>query len=189
MSCCCDVKKCSILYICVQIEGQGHGAVFDCKFTPDGQRFACTDSHGHLIIFGFGSSKPYEKVRPLAKKSGSCSRLVDDIQLGLSAWRKPRQHVTGDVSDVLQMLNAKFSFAETVFRWPRLILWFCKMSFSRGLMGEDSACLCILVQQWGPSSYLAISDWTFHSFWTFWTKCQILPRHIFQLPLVTVSEM
>ncbi|XP_051934298.1 bromodomain and WD repeat-containing protein 3 [Hippocampus zosterae] len=44
------------------IEGQGYGAVFDCKFTPDGQRFACTDSHGHLLIFGFGSSKPYEKL-------------------------------------------------------------------------------------------------------------------------------
>ncbi|CAL1571939.1 unnamed protein product [Knipowitschia caucasica] len=44
------------------IEGQGHGAVFDCKFTPDGQRFACTDSHGHLLIFGFGSNKPYEKL-------------------------------------------------------------------------------------------------------------------------------
>ncbi|KAM4742969.1 bromodomain and WD repeat-containing protein 3 [Anableps anableps] len=44
------------------IEGQGHGAVFDCKFTPDGQRFACTDSHGHLLVFGFGSSKPYEKL-------------------------------------------------------------------------------------------------------------------------------
>ncbi|KAL9866834.1 LOW QUALITY PROTEIN: bromodomain and WD repeat-containing protein 1-like [Geothlypis trichas] len=34
------------------IEGQGHGAVFDCKFSPDGQHFACTDSHGHLLIFG-----------------------------------------------------------------------------------------------------------------------------------------
>ncbi|XP_077579286.1 bromodomain and WD repeat-containing protein 3 isoform X2 [Stigmatopora nigra] len=44
------------------IEGQGFGAVFDCKFTPDGQRFACTDSHGHLLIFGFGCSKPYEKL-------------------------------------------------------------------------------------------------------------------------------
>ncbi|KAF5906074.1 bromodomain and WD repeat-containing protein 3-like isoform X1 [Clarias magur] len=44
------------------IEGQGHGAVFDCKFTPDGHRFACTDSHGHLVIFGFGNSKPYEKL-------------------------------------------------------------------------------------------------------------------------------
>ncbi|XP_072525328.1 bromodomain and WD repeat-containing protein 3 [Salminus brasiliensis] len=44
------------------IEGQGHGAVFDCKFTPDGHRFACTDSHGHLVIFGFGSSRPYEKL-------------------------------------------------------------------------------------------------------------------------------
>nr|XP_023669495.1 bromodomain and WD repeat-containing protein 3-like isoform X2 [Paramormyrops kingsleyae] len=44
------------------IEGQGHGAVYDCKFSPDGQHFAGTDSHGHLIIFGFGSSKPYEKL-------------------------------------------------------------------------------------------------------------------------------
>ncbi|NXR37921.1 BRWD1 protein, partial [Zosterops hypoxanthus] len=45
-----------------QIEGQGHGAVFDCKFSPDGQHFACTDSHGHLLIFGFGCSRPYEKI-------------------------------------------------------------------------------------------------------------------------------
>ncbi|XP_061072702.1 bromodomain and WD repeat-containing protein 3 isoform X2 [Conger conger] len=44
------------------IEGQGHGAVFDCKFSPDGQRFACTDSHGHLLVFGFGGSRPYEKL-------------------------------------------------------------------------------------------------------------------------------
>lgn len=46
-----------------QIEGQGHGAIFDCKFSADGQHFACTDSHGHLLIFGFGCSRPYEKVR------------------------------------------------------------------------------------------------------------------------------
>ncbi|KAM6224854.1 bromodomain and WD repeat-containing protein 1 [Rhynchocyon petersi] len=44
------------------IEGQGFGAVFDCKFSQDGQHFACTDSHGHLMIFGFGCSKPYEKI-------------------------------------------------------------------------------------------------------------------------------
>ncbi|EHB10375.1 Bromodomain and WD repeat-containing protein 3 [Heterocephalus glaber] len=44
------------------IEGQGHGAVFDCKFSPDGNHFACTDSHGHLLLFGFGCSKYYEKV-------------------------------------------------------------------------------------------------------------------------------
>ncbi|XP_016085415.1 PH-interacting protein-like [Sinocyclocheilus grahami] len=43
------------------IEGQGHGAVFDCKCSPDGQHFACTDSHGHLLIFGFGSSSRYDK--------------------------------------------------------------------------------------------------------------------------------
>ncbi|XP_053329912.1 bromodomain and WD repeat-containing protein 3 [Spea bombifrons] len=44
------------------IEGQGHGAVFDCKFSLDGQHFACTDSHGHLLLFGFGCSKAYEKI-------------------------------------------------------------------------------------------------------------------------------
>uniref|UniRef100_A0A8C7LIL3 Bromodomain and WD repeat domain containing 3 n=1 Tax=Oncorhynchus kisutch TaxID=8019 RepID=A0A8C7LIL3_ONCKI len=44
------------------IEGQGHGAAFDCKFSADGQHFACTDSHGHLLIFGFGCSRPYEKI-------------------------------------------------------------------------------------------------------------------------------
>ncbi|EPY83198.1 hypothetical protein CB1_000591022 [Camelus ferus] len=45
-----------------KIEGQGHGAVFDCKCSPDGQHFACTDSHGHLLIFGFGSSSKYDKI-------------------------------------------------------------------------------------------------------------------------------
>uniref|UniRef100_A0A672NBF8 Pleckstrin homology domain interacting protein n=1 Tax=Sinocyclocheilus grahami TaxID=75366 RepID=A0A672NBF8_SINGR len=47
------------------IEGQGHGAVFDCKCSPDGQHFACTDSHGHLLIFGFGSSSRYDKVNEI----------------------------------------------------------------------------------------------------------------------------
>lgn len=64
--CDCDLKMVQatdVFVPCFQIEGQGHGAVFDCKFTPDGQSFACTDSHGHLLIFGFGSSKPFEKAR------------------------------------------------------------------------------------------------------------------------------
>ncbi|KAM4701838.1 bromodomain and WD repeat-containing protein 1 [Discoglossus pictus] len=44
------------------IEGQGFGAIFDCKLSADGQHLACTDSHGHLLIMGFGSGKPYEKI-------------------------------------------------------------------------------------------------------------------------------
>ncbi|XP_051965778.1 bromodomain and WD repeat-containing protein 3-like [Xyrauchen texanus] len=56
------IRGTKILHYFNMIEGQGHGAVFDCKFMPDGLRFACTDSHGHLVIFGFGSSKPYEKL-------------------------------------------------------------------------------------------------------------------------------
>ncbi|KAM3934677.1 bromodomain and WD repeat-containing protein 1 [Leptodactylus fuscus] len=44
------------------IEGQGHGAILDCKLSADGQRMAGTDSHGYLLIFGFGNNKSYEKI-------------------------------------------------------------------------------------------------------------------------------
>ncbi|XP_033739931.1 PH-interacting protein-like [Pecten maximus] len=44
------------------IEGQGHGAVFDCKFCPDGNSFVATDSHGHLLLFGFGSNEKYKEI-------------------------------------------------------------------------------------------------------------------------------
>ncbi|XP_051877105.1 bromodomain and WD repeat-containing protein 3 isoform X3 [Pristis pectinata] len=41
----------------------GHdGNIFIWDLSKDGQHFACTDSHGHLLIFGFGCSKPYEKI-------------------------------------------------------------------------------------------------------------------------------
>ncbi|RWS23747.1 bromodomain and WD repeat-containing protein 3-like protein, partial [Leptotrombidium deliense] len=45
-----------------QIEGQGQGSIFDCKFSPDGQFIASTDSHGNLTIYGFGSNDRYKKV-------------------------------------------------------------------------------------------------------------------------------
>lgn len=38
-----------------QIEGQGHGGIFDAKWSPDGTSIAATDSHGHILMFGFGS--------------------------------------------------------------------------------------------------------------------------------------
>ena len=44
------------------IEGQGHGALFDAKWSPDGQYIAATDSHGHICIFGMASSDLYKKV-------------------------------------------------------------------------------------------------------------------------------
>lgn len=37
------------------IEGQGHGAIFDAKWSPDGTMLVATDSHGHLLMYGFGS--------------------------------------------------------------------------------------------------------------------------------------
>lgn len=44
------------------IEGQGHGAVFDAKWSPDGNSFAATDSHGHILMFGFGTGHERLKI-------------------------------------------------------------------------------------------------------------------------------
>lgn len=44
------------------IEGQGHGAVFDAKWSPDGTMFAATDSHGHILMFGFGTGHDRLKI-------------------------------------------------------------------------------------------------------------------------------
>jgi WD40 repeat protein len=46
------------------IEGQGHGAVFDAKWSPDGTMLAATDSHGHILIFGFGA--PTDRLRQVS---------------------------------------------------------------------------------------------------------------------------
>lgn len=47
------------------IDGQGCGAVFDAKWSPDGSMFAATDSHGRILTFGFGEPDVIRKV-PLA---------------------------------------------------------------------------------------------------------------------------
>ena len=44
------------------LEGQGYGAIFDSRFSPDGLQFSATDSHGHLLIFGMGSDEAFKKV-------------------------------------------------------------------------------------------------------------------------------
>lgn len=45
-----------------RIEGQGHGAVFDSKFSPDGMTIAATDSHGQMMIYGHGSNGRYASL-------------------------------------------------------------------------------------------------------------------------------
>lgn len=44
------------------IDGQGHASIYDIRFSPDGLTIASTDSHGHLKIYGFGSSEKYDKI-------------------------------------------------------------------------------------------------------------------------------
>lgn len=38
------------------IDGQGFGAAYDCKWSPQHHSFSATDSHGHLMIFGVGEN-------------------------------------------------------------------------------------------------------------------------------------
>ncbi|KAK5650661.1 hypothetical protein RI129_001690 [Pyrocoelia pectoralis] len=47
------------------IEGQGYGAIFDAKWSPDGTMIAATDSHGHMLMFGFGCGHPLMKTLPV----------------------------------------------------------------------------------------------------------------------------
>lgn len=53
--------KC-VVHFTNQIEGQGYGAVFDAKWSPCGNMIAASDSHGHILIFGFGSGNPQMKL-------------------------------------------------------------------------------------------------------------------------------
>ena len=36
--------------------------MFDCKLSPDGTTIISTDSHGHMMIYGYGSCAKYDKV-------------------------------------------------------------------------------------------------------------------------------
>lgn len=49
-----------------QIEGQGNGGIFDAKWSPDGTMIAATDSHGHILMFGFGSG--HDRLKKLPKE-------------------------------------------------------------------------------------------------------------------------
>lgn len=61
--CIWDIQKGIILAKFVNtIEGQGHGAVFDAKWSPDGNMIAATDSHGHILMFGFGTNERMKNV-------------------------------------------------------------------------------------------------------------------------------
>ncbi|XP_077290896.1 bromodomain and WD repeat-containing protein isoform X2 [Arctopsyche grandis] len=46
------------------IDGQGHAAVFDAKWCPDGTKVAATDSHGHILMLGLGKGHPLFQILP-----------------------------------------------------------------------------------------------------------------------------
>ncbi|KAL1131749.1 hypothetical protein AAG570_011362, partial [Ranatra chinensis] len=48
------------------IEGQGNGAVFDAKWSPDGTMVAATDSHGHILLFGLAMYN--DKIKSIPKE-------------------------------------------------------------------------------------------------------------------------
>lgn len=59
-----DIQKGEIVFRFLNsIEGQGYGAIFDSKWSPDGCVISASDSHGHILTFGFGKgSHFYEQV-------------------------------------------------------------------------------------------------------------------------------
>ncbi|KAI5754684.1 hypothetical protein M8J77_010648 [Diaphorina citri] len=44
------------------VEGQGEGALFDGKWSPDGTTCALTDSYGHLLVYGLGGFKRPQNI-------------------------------------------------------------------------------------------------------------------------------
>ncbi|KAL9871562.1 bromodomain and WD repeat-containing protein 3 isoform X1 [Glossina fuscipes] len=60
-----DIEKGdSVAHFVNNIDGQGHGGVFDAKWSPDGTMIAATDSHGHILIFGLGIGLDKYKILP-----------------------------------------------------------------------------------------------------------------------------
>lgn len=59
-----DIEKgVTVAHFLNNIYGQGHGGVFDAKWSPDGTMIAATDSHGHILIYGLGiAPDKYELV-------------------------------------------------------------------------------------------------------------------------------
>lgn len=64
-----DILKGEIVFRFLNtIEGQGYGAIFDVKWSPNGCIIGASDSHGHILTFGFGTGSPvFEQVRKISK--------------------------------------------------------------------------------------------------------------------------
>lgn len=59
------------------IEGQGHGGVFDAKWSPDGTMIAATDSHGHILMYGFGAG--HERLKTVISNfSNACAQFASN---------------------------------------------------------------------------------------------------------------
>lgn len=60
-----DILKGEIIFKFLNnIEGQGFGAIYDVKWSPDGCVIAGSDSHGHILIFGFGQGSQFFQQLP-----------------------------------------------------------------------------------------------------------------------------
>uniref|UniRef100_A0AAR5Q514 Bromo domain-containing protein n=1 Tax=Dendroctonus ponderosae TaxID=77166 RepID=A0AAR5Q514_DENPD len=60
-----DIQRGDILFKYLNtIEGQGYGAIFDAKWSPDGCSISASDSHGDIMTFGFGIGSPFYQQLP-----------------------------------------------------------------------------------------------------------------------------
>ncbi|XP_056643759.1 bromodomain and WD repeat-containing protein 3 [Diorhabda sublineata] len=61
-----DISKGEIVFNYLnRVDGQGFGAIYDVKWSPDGSVIAASDSHGHILIFGFGNGSPFFQQLPM----------------------------------------------------------------------------------------------------------------------------
>ncbi|KAJ7314520.1 Bromodomain and WD repeat-containing protein 3 [Desmophyllum pertusum] len=104
------------------LEGQGHGAVFDCKFSPDGLKFASTDSHGHLCILDL-VQVPSEQFfhtdyRPLIRDSNN---YVLDEQLYMQLPTRIRLIFTCKLFNHVQLVFVVYPDRPTSYVPPFLV--------------------------------------------------------------------
>ncbi|XP_058119125.1 bromodomain and WD repeat-containing protein 3 [Anopheles coustani] len=60
------VQGVSIASFVNRIDDHGDGGIYDAKWSPDGTMIAATDSHGHILMFGYGSG--HEKLKQLPQE-------------------------------------------------------------------------------------------------------------------------
>ena len=70
----------TVVTVVFQIEGEGHGGLFDARWSPCGLFIAATDSHGHLSHFGVSGNDKFRRVSEAAGRRVSHINRLQSAQ-------------------------------------------------------------------------------------------------------------